>query len=87
MTVVIKEQEVGMLVRVLVAYAAWLTMVFSNIPTVMSVFIVIAAPMFFGSVVWHLWKTHSLSAVNRIAFCGALAFFPFLAIQIFAMRR
>jgi hypothetical protein len=82
-----REQDVGMLIRVLVAYAAWLTMVFGGIPDFISVFIVIAAPMFFGSVIWHLWKIHSLSAVNRIAFCGAVAFFLFLQVQIFAMCR
>ncbi len=76
-----------MLVRVLVAYTAWLTMILADIPASISVFIVIAAPMFFGSVVWHLRKTHSLSAVNCIAFCGAVAFVPFLAIQIFTMVK
>jgi len=87
MTVVARKQDVGMLIRVLASYAAWMTMVFANIPFFVSIFIVITAPMFFGSVVWHLWKTHSLSAVNRLAFCGAVAFFPFLAIQIYLMRR
>jgi hypothetical protein len=87
MITVVREQEVGMLIRVLVAYAAWLTMIFVNIPISISIFIVIAAPIFFGSVIWHLWKTHSLSVVNRIAFCGAVAFFPFLMIQLFAMGR
>jgi len=76
-----------MLFRVIVSYAAWLAMVFGFIPDLVSVFIVFAAPMFFGSVIWHLWKTHSLSAVNRTAFCGAVAFFPFLAIQLFVMYK
>jgi hypothetical protein len=78
--------NIGMFIRVLASYAAWLVMVFGNIPTYISVYIVIGAPMFLGSVVFHLWKTRSLSAVNRFAFCGAIAFFPFLAIQILAMR-
>ena len=82
-----RQQDFGMLIRVLAAYAAWLTMVFGGVPDFVSVFIVIAVPMFFGSVIWHLWKTHSLSMVNRIAFCGAVAFFPFLAIQLFVMSR
>ncbi len=82
-----KTREIGMLARMLVTYGAWLTMFFGFIPAIASVVIVIAAPMFMGSVVWHLWKTHSLSAVNRTAFCGALAFFPFLTIQVFAMTR
>ncbi len=76
-----------MLVRVLATYGAWMTMVFANISPSVSVFIVIAAPMFMGSVIWHLWKKRSLSAVNRLAFCGAVAYFPFLAGQIFAMSR
>jgi hypothetical protein len=85
MTINVRNQEIGMLLRVLATYAAWLTVSFSNISPFISVFIVIASPMFFGSVIWHLWKIHSLSAVNQIAFCGALAFFPFLAIQLFAV--
>ena len=76
-----------MLIRVLVTYGAWLTMVFGGLPGVVSVFVVIAAPMFFGSVVWHLWNTHSQSFVNQVAFCGAVAFFPFLGIQLFVMSR
>jgi hypothetical protein len=87
MNPIARDQDFGMLIRVVVAYAAWLTMVFGCIPDFLSVFIVIAAPMFFGSVIWHLRKAHSLSAMNRIAFCGAVAFFPFLAIQIFVMSR
>ena len=83
MTAFVIKREIGMLVRVIAAYGAWLTMVFANIPLFVSVFIVATAPMFMGSVVWHLWKTRSLSAINVVAFCGALAFFAFLAIQIF----
>lgn len=82
-----RDQDIGMMIRVLVVYTVWLLMVFGSIPDSISVFIVIASPMLFGSVIWHLWKTHSLSVVNRIAFCGAIAFFPFLAIQIFVMSR
>jgi hypothetical protein len=81
-----ERRDIGMLIRVLGSYAAWLIMVFGNIPTYPSVFIIIAAPMFFGSVIFHLWKTHSMSFVNRVSFSGAIAFFPFLAIQILAMR-
>ena len=87
MTAATKEQEIGMLVRVLTTYAAWLAMVFATIPPALSIFIVIAAPVFMGSVIWHLWRTRSLSAVNRAAFCGAVAFFPFLAVQVFAINR
>ena len=83
MTAFVIKREIWMLVRVIAAYGAWLTMVFASIPTFVSVFIVAAVPMFMGSVVWHLWKTRSLSAINELAFCGALAFFAFLAIQIF----
>jgi hypothetical protein len=87
MTTVARDQDIGMLTRVLVAYSAWLTMIFAEIPPFNSVFIVIAAPMFFGSVIWHLWTTRSLSVVNRMAFCGAVAFFPFLVIQVILKRR
>lgn len=87
MTGASKEREIGMLVRMLTTYAAWLTMTLATIRSIVSIFIVIAGPMFMGSVVWHLWKTRSLSAVNRLAFCGAVAFFPFLAVQIFAISR
>jgi hypothetical protein len=80
-----KEQDFGMLARVLASYAAWLLMTLTDIPAVISIFIVIAAPMFFGSVIWHLWKKRSGSLVNRIAFCGAAAFFPFLVMQMFIM--
>jgi hypothetical protein len=82
-----RQQDFGMPFRVIMSYAAWLAMVFGCVSDLVSVFIVFAAPMFFGSVIWHLWKTHSLSAANRIAFCGAVAFFPFLAIQLFVMNR
>jgi len=82
-----EERNLGMLVRVVLSYAAWLTMVFLNVPSFISVFIFIAAPMFFGSVIWHLWKTHSLSIVNQISFSGALAFFPFFGLQILWVCR
>jgi len=49
-----------MLVRVLVAYTAWLTMILADIPASISVFIVIAAPMFFGSVVRMMILEHSI---------------------------
>jgi hypothetical protein len=81
------EQDFAMLTRTLVAYVAWLTMVFVDIPAFVWIFVVIAAPMTFGSVIWHLRKNHSRSVVNQIAFCGALAFFPVLAIQIFVSHR
>ena len=87
MTSPAKELDVGMLVRVLLSYAAWLTMLFAKIPFFVSVFITVAAPMFFGSVVWHLWMTRSSSTVNRFSFCAAVAFFPILALQIFAIMR
>ena len=82
-----EKRNFGMLIRVIVTYLAWIMMVFENIPAFISVVIVVAAPMLFGSVVWHLRKTRSLSVVNRVAFCSAVAFFPFFAIQIVAMRR
>ena len=71
-----ERRDIGMLIRVLISYVAWLAMVYGSIPDLISVFVAVAAPMFFGSVIFHLWKTHSLSFINQ------LAFFPFLAIQI-----
>ena len=76
-----------MLARVLASYAAWLTVTFAHIPVLVAFFICITVPIFVGSVIWHLWKTHPRSVVNQIAFCGAVAFFSFLAIQLFVMSR
>lgn len=81
-----EKHNVGMFIRVLGLYAAWLMMVWGLLSAFISILVVIAAPMFAGSVVWHLRKTYYLSAVNRLAFCGAIAFFPFLVIQIFASK-
>jgi hypothetical protein len=87
MTTTSRKQDFGMMIRVLLAYAAWLAMVFGATSGFVSVFIVVAAPLFFGSVIWHLRRTYSSSMVNRLAFFGAIAFFPFLAIQMFVMSR
>ncbi len=82
-----EKHNFGMFIRVIGIYTAWLMMVWGDISAVISLFVVVAAPMFAGSVIWHLRKTHSLSNVNRLAFCGAIAFFPFLVIQIFVSRH
>jgi hypothetical protein len=86
MNIFVREREWGILLRMLGSYAAWLAMVFVDVPAFASICIVIAAPLVFGSVIWHLWRSHALSAVNQIAFAGAVAFFPFLTIQIWATR-
>src|SRR5208283_4901169 len=68
MDILSREQNFDMLARVLASYAAWLTMIFADIPFLVTFFICITVPMFVGSVIWHLWKTHPRSVVNQIAF-------------------
>jgi hypothetical protein len=87
MTGFVKKQEVGKLVRVLVAYAAWLTKVVTDVPGIFFLSIVFAVPLLLGGSVWHLRKTHALSSANRLAFCGPVAFFPYLLNQIFVLNR
>lgn len=83
----IKQHDYGMLVRVILSYAAWLMMVFGVVPQFISICIVIAAPMSFGGAIWHLRKMRRSSMVNQISFCGAIAFFLFLMVQIYLINR
>ena len=73
--------DVGMLIRVIVAWIAWLTMVFADISFFISVCIVITTPILLGGVIWHLRSSRSVSSINRLSFCAAIAFFPLFAIQ------
>ncbi len=80
-----EDKEFGLLIRVLLTYAAWLAMILGDLPASACIVIGIVAPLLFGGVIWHLRRSHLRSAVNEIAFAGALAFFP-LAIWL-AVRR
>ncbi len=77
-----EDKECGLLARVLLTYAAWLAVTFYDVPALVFVTALIACPLLFGGVIWHLRETHSRSAVNQIAFSAALAFPVFLILLL-----